>query len=91
MWLVFYNASGESHSKDAMTLTDWKKLVDGVIKEGGIFQCIISGGDSLLKPPCNLISLKKSLNLPLSLTRFCHKIRRITLSLIRLTGCLMCY
>ncbi len=43
-----YNASGESHSKDEMTLADWKQLVDGIIKEGGIFQCIISGGEPLL-------------------------------------------
>ncbi len=43
-----YNASNETHSKDEMTLTDWKNLVDDVIKNGGIFQCIISGGEPLL-------------------------------------------
>ncbi len=43
-----YNGSGENHAKDDMTVSDWKNLVDGVIKEGGIFQCIISGGEPLM-------------------------------------------
>ena len=43
-----YNGSGDNHAKDNMTVADWKKLVDDLIKEGGIFQCIISGGEPLM-------------------------------------------
>lgn len=43
-----YNASGENHSKDKMTVLDWKKVVNDIIREGGIFQCIISGGEPLM-------------------------------------------
>ena len=43
-----YNGSGENHQKDNMTVEDWKSLVNDVIKDGGIFQCIISGGEPLM-------------------------------------------
>ncbi|MBV5308181.1 radical SAM/SPASM domain-containing protein [Chromatium okenii] len=43
-----YNSSGENHNKDKMTVADWNKLVNDVTENGGIFQCIISGGEPLL-------------------------------------------
>jgi len=43
-----YNVSGENDKKDSMDIDKWKKLVDDIIKSGGIFQCIISGGEPLL-------------------------------------------
>ncbi len=43
-----YNNSGNNHEKDDMTIADWKHLVDVIIKNGGIFQCIISGGEPLM-------------------------------------------
>lgn len=34
--------------KSRMTITDWKGLVNNIIEHGGIFQCILSGGEPLL-------------------------------------------
>lgn len=44
-----YNVSGENNSKpDAMTPERWKNFAHYLVKHGGIFQCIISGGEPLL-------------------------------------------
>lgn len=43
-----YNNSGEKENRDDMTINDWKMLVDDIIKNGGLFQCIISGGEPLM-------------------------------------------
>ena len=43
-----YNNSGEKGNKDDMTIQDWKNLVNTLIKNGGLFQCIISGGEPLM-------------------------------------------
>jgi len=43
-----YNNSGEKGNKDDMSISDWKNLVDDIIKSGGLFQCIISGGEPLM-------------------------------------------
>lgn len=42
-----YNSSGDNNSKDAMNIGEWKKVVNNIIDNGGIFQCIISGGEPL--------------------------------------------
>lgn len=44
-----YNVSGEDNSKtDAMTPERWKNFAHYLVNHGGIFQCIISGGEPLL-------------------------------------------
>ena len=42
-----YNRSS-SDRESPMALNDWANLVDDLISHGGIFQCIISGGEPLL-------------------------------------------
>lgn len=42
-----YNRSS-ADSSDSMTVHDWKRVVGDVVAHGGIFQCIISGGEPLL-------------------------------------------
>ena len=43
-----YNASGVKNFKDKMTPEKWIEFSKQVIKYGGIFQCILSGGEPLL-------------------------------------------
>lgn len=44
-----YNVSGEDNSRqDAMTPERWKDFARYLVKHGGIFQCVISGGEPLL-------------------------------------------
>ena len=44
-----YNVSGENNSKqDAMTPEHWKNFARYLVEHGGIFQCVISGGEPLL-------------------------------------------
>lgn len=44
-----YNYSGEDNtSKDAMTPEKWIEFTKYIVKNGGIFECIISGGEPLL-------------------------------------------
>ena len=44
-----YNVSGENNSKpDSMTPEKWKDFSRYIVSHGGIFQCIISGGEPLL-------------------------------------------
>lgn len=43
-----YNASGIKHFNDAMTAEKWIDFSKYVVSKGGIFQCIISGGEPLL-------------------------------------------
>ena len=44
-----YNVSGENNSKpDAMTPERWKDFARYLVSHGGIFQCVISGGEPLL-------------------------------------------
>ncbi|MEI0564030.1 radical SAM protein [Brachyspira pulli] len=44
-----YNYSGENNtSKDAMTPEKWIEFTKYIVKNGGIFECIISGGEPLL-------------------------------------------
>ena len=42
-----YNGSGE-HKPTLMKLDDWKSLARHIVDHGGIFQCILSGGEPLL-------------------------------------------
>ena len=42
-----YNGSGE-HKPTLMQLEDWKRLANHIVECGGIFQCILSGGEPLL-------------------------------------------
>ena len=44
-----YNGSGEDNSKpDLMTPERWKDFARYIVSHGGIFQCVISGGEPLL-------------------------------------------
>ena len=43
-----YNRSGDSDRETLMTPEKWCELSRQVVKDGGIFQCIISGGEPLL-------------------------------------------
>ena len=44
-----YNASGEDNSShDQMTPERWKDFTRYIVEHGGIFQCVISGGEPLL-------------------------------------------
>ena len=43
-----YNLSGENNSQDRMTPENWKKFAHYLVSHGGIFQCVISGGEPLL-------------------------------------------
>ena len=44
-----YNVSGEDNSRpDAMTPERWKDFAHYLVSGGGIFQCVISGGEPLL-------------------------------------------
>lgn len=43
-----YNRSAESKTSDAMTVQRWKEVTREIIDMGGIFQCILSGGEPLL-------------------------------------------
>ncbi|MBQ8693851.1 MAG: radical SAM protein, partial [Synergistaceae bacterium] len=44
-----YNKSGEDNKfQDAMTPENWKNFARYLVERGGIFQCIISGGEPLL-------------------------------------------
>lgn len=43
-----YNASGIKTFQDAMTAEKWVKLSKYIVSKGGIFECIISGGEPLL-------------------------------------------
>jgi MoaA/NifB/PqqE/SkfB family radical SAM enzyme len=43
-----YNRSGDSDKKTLMTPEKWKEFARYIVKKGGIFQCIISGGEPLL-------------------------------------------
>lgn len=43
-----YNASGIQHFNDRMTPEKWKEFARKISNYGGIFQCIISGGEPLL-------------------------------------------
>jgi MoaA/NifB/PqqE/SkfB family radical SAM enzyme len=42
-----YNRSGE-YTEDKMTIEAWINLASEIVKEGGIFECILSGGEPLL-------------------------------------------
>ena len=43
-----YNRSGDVDKKTLMKLNDWLNLSKHLIENGGIFQCVISGGEPLL-------------------------------------------
>lgn len=43
-----YNRSGDADRTTAMTPDKWCDLAREIVKDGGIFQCIISGGEPLL-------------------------------------------
>lgn len=43
-----YNRSGDSDRKTLMTPEKWCELARQIVSDGGIFQCIISGGEPLL-------------------------------------------
>lgn len=43
-----YNQSGEKENQSAMKAEDWKRLARNIVENGGIFQCILSGGEPLL-------------------------------------------
>ncbi len=44
-----YNNSGDiSYPPDKMTAQKWKEFSEYIVKKGGIFQCVISGGEPLL-------------------------------------------
>lgn len=43
-----YNRSGDSDRITFMTVDKWCELANSIVKDGGIFQCIISGGEPLL-------------------------------------------
>ena len=43
-----YNCSGEQKNKTLMTVEKWKDLSEHIVSHGGIFQCILSGGEPLL-------------------------------------------
>ena len=43
-----YNSSGGKQAKDKMNIDSWLSLITDINMHGGIFQCIISGGEPLL-------------------------------------------
>ena len=43
-----YNRSGENQQNDKMGIEQWKKLSEELVANGGVFQCVISGGEPLL-------------------------------------------
>lgn len=43
-----YNNSGDNTYTDAMTLDEWKKFARYLTDKGGVFECILSGGEPLL-------------------------------------------
>lgn len=43
-----YNCSGDNQSVDKMDVENWKKLSKEFVENGGVFQCILSGGEPLL-------------------------------------------
>ncbi|HWR05457.1 radical SAM protein [Sporomusa sp.] len=43
-----YNRSGDSDKVDAMRASDWLALSKDIVDNGGVFQCILSGGEPLL-------------------------------------------
>lgn len=43
-----YNSSGSDHYNDTMSMSNWKDLAHDIVKSGGIFQAIISGGEPLM-------------------------------------------
>ncbi len=43
-----YNRSGDADRKTLMTPEKWCELAHQIVRDGGIFQCIISGGEPLL-------------------------------------------
>ncbi len=44
-----YNNSGmNSNTKDAMTGEKWKQFAEYIVKRGGVFECILSGGEPFL-------------------------------------------
>ena len=43
-----YNRSGEGHSETRLKIDDWLALAQDLRRHGGIFQCILSGGEPLL-------------------------------------------
>ena len=43
-----YNASGVRSFSDPMTPEEWIKLSNYIVSKGGIFECILSGGEPLL-------------------------------------------
>lgn len=43
-----YNASKPTKEKDAMTPEKWKEFSRYLVSKGGVFQCILSGGEPLL-------------------------------------------
>ncbi|KMV31451.1 hypothetical protein AB733_04820 [Photobacterium swingsii] len=43
-----YNASGEDACTDRMDISSWLSVIDNINENGGVFQCIISGGEPLL-------------------------------------------
>lgn len=43
-----YNRSGDSDKVDEMQASDWLALSKNIVDNGGVFQCILSGGEPLL-------------------------------------------
>lgn len=43
-----YNNSGNNPAEDAMTPEKWKEFCRYIVSKGGIFECILSGGEPLL-------------------------------------------
>ena len=43
-----YNDSGHNDCKDLMTPEKWKQLARKIVSYGGVFECILSGGEPLL-------------------------------------------
>lgn len=43
-----YNSSGGKQPKDKMDIDSWLSLIEDINMHGGIFQCILSGGEPLL-------------------------------------------
>ena len=43
-----YNNSGENHIKDIMTPDRWIEFAKYIVNKGGVFECLLSGGEPLL-------------------------------------------
>lgn len=43
-----YNNSGNNDENDLMTTTNWINFAKYIVKKGGVFECLISGGEPLL-------------------------------------------